>query len=71
MLVGDIGHRAKELIQEICRDNGAEIIRGKVVCDHVHIYVSVPPYQRISKLVQINHPRGKPRGIESRIVATG
>ena len=37
MLVGDIGHRAKELIQEICRDNGAEIIRGKVVCDHVHI----------------------------------
>ena len=52
MLVGDIGHRAKELIQEICRDNAAEIIRGKVVCDHVHIYVSVPPYQSISKLVQ-------------------
>ena len=52
VLIGDIGHRAKELIQEICRDNGAEIIRGKVVSDHVHIYVSVPPYQSISKLVQ-------------------
>jgi len=52
VLVGDIGHRAKELIQEICRDNGAEIIRGKVVSDHVHIYVSVPPYQSVSKLVQ-------------------
>ena len=52
MLVGDIGHRAKELIQESCRDNGAEIIRGKVVSDHVHIYVSVLPYQSISKLVQ-------------------
>ena len=52
VLVGDIGDRAKELIQEICRDNGAEIIRGKIVSDHVHIYVSVPPYQSISKLVQ-------------------
>lgn len=52
MLVGDIGRRARDLIQEICRDNGAEIIRGKIVSDHVHIYVSVPPYQSISKLVQ-------------------
>ena len=43
MLVGDIGHRAKELIQEICRDNGAEIIRGKVVCDHVDIYICIGP----------------------------
>lgn len=52
VLVGDIGRRARDLIQEVCKDNGAEIIRVKVVSDHVHIYVSVPPYQSISKLVQ-------------------
>lgn len=52
VLVGDIGRRARDLIQEICRDNGAEIIRGKVVPDHIHIYVSIPPYQSVSKLVQ-------------------
>ena len=52
VLVGDIGRRAKELIQEVCQDNNAEIIRGKIASNHVHIYVSVPPYQSISKLVQ-------------------
>jgi putative transposase len=50
--VGDIGIRARSLIQEICRDNGVEILRGKVASNHVHIYISVPPYQSISKIVQ-------------------
>ncbi|MBF5059630.1 IS200/IS605 family transposase [Candidatus Neptunochlamydia vexilliferae] len=52
VLVGDIGNRARDLIQEICRDNGVEIIRGRILADHVHIYVSIPPYQSVSKLVQ-------------------
>jgi putative transposase len=52
VLVGDIGQRARMLIQEICSDNKAEIIRGRVGCNHIHIYVSVPPYQSIRKLVQ-------------------
>ncbi|MCB1084920.1 MAG: IS200/IS605 family transposase, partial [Chlamydiia bacterium] len=34
VLVGDIGNRARDLIQEICRDNGVEIIRGKILADH-------------------------------------
>ncbi len=50
--MGDIGRRVKDLVQEVCKDNGVEIIRGKVASNHVHIYVSVPPYQSISKLVQ-------------------
>ena len=32
--------------------NIIKIIRGKIASNHVHIYVSVPPYQSISKLVQ-------------------
>ena len=52
VLIGDIGRRAKDLVQEICHDNGVEILRGKVASNHVHIYVSVPPYQSISKVVQ-------------------
>ena len=39
VLIGDIGRRAKDLVQEICRDNGVEILRGKVASNHVHIYV--------------------------------
>ena len=52
VLVGDIGRRVKHLTQEICKDNGVEILRGKVASNHVHIYVSVPPYQSISKVMQ-------------------
>ncbi|MCZ6903602.1 MAG: IS200/IS605 family transposase, partial [Rickettsia endosymbiont of Ixodes persulcatus] len=29
-----------------------DILRGKVASNHVHIYVSVQPYQSISKVVQ-------------------
>ena len=53
VLVGDIGHKAKEIVQEICRDNQVEIIRGRVASNHVHVYVSIPPYLSVSKLVQL------------------
>ena len=52
VLVGDIGQRVKDLVQQICKDNAVEIIRGRVASNHVHVYVSVPPYLSISKLVQ-------------------
>jgi len=52
VMVGDIGNRAKELIQGICRDNQVEIIRGRVASNHIQIYVSIPPYLSVSKLVQ-------------------
>ena len=52
VLLGDIAMRVKNLVQEICKNNSVEIIRGKVANNHIHIYVSVSPYQSISKLVQ-------------------
>ena len=52
VLVGDIGHRTKEIIQQICQENQVEIIRGRIAGNHVHVYVSVPPYLSISKLIQ-------------------
>ncbi|BET30463.1 hypothetical protein wCauBTS_13370 [Wolbachia pipientis] len=53
VLVGDIGQKAKEVVQEVCANNQVEIIRGRVASSHVHVYVSVPPYLSISKLVQL------------------
>ena len=52
VLVGDISMRVRDLIRRICTEEHAEIIRGTVSKDHVHIYVSIPPYLSISKLVQ-------------------
>lgn len=53
VLVGDIATRLIELVRQICQENNIEIIRG-VIGDgnHVHIYVSIPPYVSVSKAVQ-------------------
>ena len=52
LLIGDVGHRLRELIRQICSDVNVEIIGGAVAKDHVHIHVSMPPQLSVSKLVQ-------------------
>jgi len=52
VLIGDIGVRVRDLIRQICSENSVEIIRGVVGKNHVHLYVSIPPYLSVSKLVQ-------------------
>jgi REP-associated tyrosine transposase len=52
VLVGDIAERTRDLVRRICQDEGVEIIRGKVAKDHIHIYVTIPPYHSVSRVVQ-------------------
>ena len=52
VLIGDIGIRTRDLIRQVCKDHDVEIIRGTVAKDHIHLYVSIPPYLSISKLLQ-------------------
>ncbi len=52
VLKGDVSHRVRELIREICKANEVEIIKGHVSVDHIHLLVSYPPSLSISKLVQ-------------------
>jgi putative transposase len=52
VLVGDIALRVRDLVRQTAQEHHAEIIRGTVSKDHIHIYLSVPPYVSISKLVQ-------------------
>jgi len=51
-MVGLIAERTRELIRQICKEHGVEILRGHISKDHVHLFVSVPPHLAISKLVQ-------------------
>ena len=60
VLTGHVGERARELLRQICKSNDVEIIRGHISKDHVHIFVSVPPYLSVSSLMQ------KLKGISSR-----
>ena len=52
MLRGDLRLRVREIIRQVCAENGVEIIRGVLSSDHIHMFVSVPPKLAISDLVR-------------------
>jgi putative transposase len=52
VLIGIIGLKVRDLIRQICTELDVEIISGKVAPDHVHLFVSYPPYLSVSDLVQ-------------------
>jgi putative transposase len=51
-LTGEVGLRLRDLIREICGQHDAQILKGHVSRDHVHLFVSIPPQVTISRLVQ-------------------
>ena len=62
ILLGQVAIRARDIIRQIAGEHEIEIISGKIVCDHVHLFVSYRPDQPISKMVQYL------KGISSRIL---
>ncbi len=52
VLCGDIRFRARDIIRRACTELGVEILSGVLSCDHVHLFVSVPPKLAISDLMQ-------------------
>lgn len=62
VLVGDLAVRVRDLIRTIAAEHELEILSGKVARDHVHVFVSHRPTQRISQMVQWF------KGISSRVI---
>ena len=70
MLAGSIGTRLRDLIREICKTMDIEIIKGYVSKDHVHLFVSVPPYHSVSQVMKRIKGKTSRRLLsESRILA--
>jgi len=51
VLFGNVGTRLRDLIREICKTMDIEIIKGHVSKDHVHLFVSIPPYHSVSQVM--------------------
>ena len=52
VLAGEVAIRVRDVIRQIAMEHELEIISGKFARDHVHVFVSYRPTQRVSQIVQ-------------------
>ena len=52
VLHGDVWFRVREIIRQVCSENGVEIIKGVLASDHVHMFVSIPPKVSVADLMR-------------------
>lgn len=52
VLYGMVGEKVRDMIRQICTELDVQIVSGKLAVDHVHLFVSYPPYLSVSDLVQ-------------------
>ena len=52
LLRGELQLRVREIIRQVCAENGVEILKGVVSSDHVHVFVSIPPKLAVSDLMR-------------------
>jgi putative transposase len=52
VLTGDVALRVRDLLRQIAAQHELEIISGKVARDHVHVFLSYRPMQKISQIMQ-------------------
>lgn len=52
VLTGAVGCKVRDIIKQVCKDQGVEIIQGNVRPEHIHLVASIPPQLSVSKLMQ-------------------
>ena len=52
VLQGNIRLRIRDIIRQVCNENGVDIIKGVISKDHIHMFVSVPPKLSISDFMR-------------------
>jgi putative transposase len=52
VLTGDVALRVRDLIRSIAAEHELEIISGEVARDHVHVFISYRPTQKVSQIMQ-------------------
>nr|VFK79562.1 MAG: putative transposase [Candidatus Kentron sp. SD] len=52
VLVNGVEPRARDIIRQVCDQNGINIIKGAVSKNHVHLYISYPPKLSVSDMVK-------------------
>jgi putative transposase len=56
-LYGNMRRQVGEIIRELCRQKGVELLEGHLLSDHIHMCISVPP--KLSIAFTIGFLKGK------------
>jgi len=48
MLYGKVKKHVGEVIKEVCRQRGIELVEGHLMPDHIHMCVSIPPKHSVA-----------------------
>jgi len=48
MLYGKVKKHVGEVIREVCRQRGIELLEGHLMPDHIHMCVSIPPKHSVA-----------------------
>ena len=48
MLYGKVKKHVEEVIKEVCRQRGIELVEGHLMPDHIHLCVSIPPKHSVA-----------------------
>ena len=51
VMFGNLRKEVGEIIGKVCKMEGMTIIKAAALPDHVHMYVSIPPKESVSKVV--------------------
>ena len=51
VMFGNFRKEVGEIIGKVCKMEGVTIIKAATLPDHVHMYVSIPPKERVSIVV--------------------
>ena len=52
VLTGAVRLRVRDIIRQVCEENGVEIVKGVLSADHVHMFVSIPPNLSVSDFIR-------------------
>jgi len=54
VLYGKVRKRLGEIVRELCRQKGIEVIEGHALIDHLHVCLSFPPKYSISDVTIVD-----------------
>ena len=64
ILHGSVGTRVRELTRQICAEHEAEILKGHVSRDHVHLFVSCPPHVSAQRVDAAGQGQDRPEAVD-------